>query len=115
MRHGNRTYGYVATIDLHPPTQREKNYVFLEKMRSQIQKGHLDVTRVLYLVDKIDREGFTVALRAVKTKDFLTAELAPIPWKALKEASSEILAKCKRVKSVYWDATPKPPATVEFE
>jgi len=54
-------------------------------------------------------------MRAVETRDFLTAEIAKIPHETLKAAAEEILEKCPEVVSVYYDITPKPPATVEYE
>jgi len=56
-----------------------------------------------------------VAMRAVETRDFLTAEIAKIPQETLKAAAEEILEKCSEVVGVYYDITPKPPATVEYE
>jgi GMP synthase (glutamine-hydrolysing) len=56
-----------------------------------------------------------VTLRAIKTRDFLTAEVVDIPWKILEKAAEKILEMCPKVSSVYYDITPKPPATVEFE
>jgi GMP synthase (glutamine-hydrolysing) len=54
-------------------------------------------------------------MRAVKTRDYLTAEVAEIPWETLESAAKEILKACKKVSAVYYDVTPKPPATIEFE
>jgi len=51
----------------------------------------------------------------VKTRDFLTAQSMEIPWSTLKETASRILDSCIEVSSVYYDVTPKPPATIEYE
>jgi GMP synthase (glutamine-hydrolysing) len=45
----------------------------------------------------------------------MTAEAPVIPWKVLDRVSSKILVECRNVSSVYYDLTPKPPATIEFE
>jgi len=56
-----------------------------------------------------------IAVRAVKTKDFITAEVADVPWSTLEETAHRILKDCPEVSSVYYDVTPKPPATIEME
>ncbi|MGB9853415.1 MAG: GMP synthase, partial [Candidatus Bathyarchaeales archaeon] len=50
-----------------------------------------------------------------QTKDFLTAQVSEIQWKTLDKAAAEILEKCQNVSAVYYDVTPKPPATIEME
>lgn len=57
----------------------------------------------------------TVALRAVMTKDFMTADWAPIPHDVLAKASARIVNEVKGVSRVVYDITTKPPATVEWE
>jgi GMP synthase (glutamine-hydrolysing) len=56
-----------------------------------------------------------VALRAIQTSDFLTAKVTEIPWSTLNETADKILDACGNVSAVYYDVTPKPPATVEME
>jgi GMP synthase (glutamine-hydrolysing) len=56
-----------------------------------------------------------VGLRAVQTKDFLTAEVSEIPWTTLCAIAGEIIKKCELVSTIYYDVTPKPPATIEME
>jgi len=74
------------------------------------------VTRVLYTVSETKKkQPYVIMLRAVETNDFLTAQVADISWETLKDAASRILAECKNVSSVYYDVTPKPPATIEME
>jgi len=58
---------------------------------------------------------YAVALRAVNTVDFMTAEFAEIPWKVLGKVSSRIVNEVKHVNRVLYDCTGKPPATIEFE
>ncbi|MEM1991003.1 MAG: hypothetical protein QW782_10290, partial [Candidatus Bathyarchaeia archaeon] len=71
---------------------------------------------ILYLVSEAERAGlYSIAIRAVKTEDFLTAEVAEIPWSCLRETAEEILNTCPEVSSIYFDVTPKPPATIEME
>ena len=58
---------------------------------------------------------YAVALRAVTTVDFMTAESAEIPWEVIGKATSRIVNEVKNVNRVLYDCTGKPPATVEFE
>ena len=58
---------------------------------------------------------YAVALRAVATADFMTAEAAPLPWEVLARATSRIVNEVPHVNRVLYDCTGKPPATVEFE
>ena len=58
---------------------------------------------------------YAVALRAVTTTDFMTAESAVIPWEIIGRATSRIVNEVKHVNRVVYDCTRKPPATIEFE
>ncbi len=58
---------------------------------------------------------YAVALRAVKTVDFMTAETAEIPWEVLQRVMNRIINEVKGVNRVVYDLTSKPPGTIEFE
>ena len=58
---------------------------------------------------------YAVALRAVTTTDFMTAEAAEIPWVLLQTVTSRIVNEVQHVNRVLYDCTGKPPATIEFE
>lgn len=58
---------------------------------------------------------YAIALRAVTTSDFMTAEAAQIPWEVLGVVTSRIVNEVKGVNRVLYDCTGKPPATIEFE
>lgn len=58
---------------------------------------------------------YAVALRAVNTIDFMTAEAAEIPFEVLQKVMSRIINEVKGVNRVFYDLTSKPPGTIEFE
>ena len=58
---------------------------------------------------------YAVALRAVNTVDFMTAEAAEIPYSVLQKVTSRIVNEVAHVNRVFYDCTSKPPGTIEFE
>lgn len=58
---------------------------------------------------------YAVALRAVKTTDFMTAEASDIPFSVLQTVMSRIINEVRGVNRVFYDLTSKPPGTIEFE
>ena len=56
-----------------------------------------------------------VAIRAVTTDDFMTADWAKIPYDILGKVSNRIINEVGRVNRVVYDITSKPPGTVEWE
>ena len=58
---------------------------------------------------------YAIALRAVTTSDFMTAESADLPWEVLGKVTTRIVNEVKGVNRVFYDCTGKPPATIEFE
>ncbi len=101
---------------------READAIF----REEIQRAKLDVQinqyfAVLTNMKTVGVMGdgrtydWAVALRAVTTEDFMTADWARIPYEVLDRVSSRIVNEVEHVNRVLYDITGKPPATVEFE
>jgi GMP synthase (glutamine-hydrolysing) len=115
---GKRSYGFVATVEATDEMGKPVDFGYdkLEAMRIEIQSNFPEVVRVLYKVaSREDDEGYLIAMRSVDTRDYLTARISTIPWKTLELAAQKILSTCPKVNGVYYDITPKPPGTIEFE
>jgi len=118
MKEGERRYGEILAVKaenaegliLTPSISK------LVLTQNNIIAENPSFTRVFYIAHEIgQRKPYAVAMRAVQTQDFLTAKVAEIPWTTLKETAQDITAACPSVSSVYYDVTPKPPATIEME
>jgi GMP synthase (glutamine-hydrolysing) len=115
---GERRYGKIAAITAqtlegsihHVPIDQ------LVTLQTKIITEHPSLTRILYAIQETSKkQPYVISLRAIQTRDFLTAEVSNIPWTTLSEAAVKILENCPKVSGVYYDVTPKPPATIEME
>lgn len=115
---GKRSYGEVAAIkaELGRGKIYETSVDNLVSLQTRLIKENPTLTRVFYCIQEAKRkQPYVVVTRAIETNDFLTASVAKTSWETLTETAKEILDKCTNVSSVYYDVTPKPPATVEME
>lgn len=95
-------------------------------LRDEIQKAglHNDIHQYFAVLTNIRSVGvmgdmrtydYTIALRAVTTDDFMTADFARIPYDLLAAISNRIVNQVKQINRVVYDVTTKPPATIEWE
>lgn len=102
---------------------READAIFREELENSLDRKSLPnqyfavITNLRSVGVKGDARtyGYTVALRAVDTDDFMTAKSTRIPFEVLERASSRITNEIKEITRVVYDITSKPPATVEWE
>ena len=103
-------------------TLREADFIF----RDEIAKAGLDGginqyfavltnTRSVGVMGDGRTYDYTLALRAVTTDDFMTADWARIPYDVLDRVSVRIVNEVKGINRICYDITSKPPATVEWE
>ena len=103
-------------------TLQEADAIFREELaRAQLKHtpdqyfAVLTDTRTVGVMGDARTYGYTVALRAVSTDDFMTAEWTRLPWELLARASGRITNEVPGVSRVVYDISSKPPATVEWE
>jgi len=108
---------------------RRADAIFIEELRSTIDpisgKSWYDLTSqaftVFLPVKSVGVMGdgrtydYVVALRAVQTSDFMTADWAELPYSLLKKVSSRVINEVRGINRVTYDVSSKPPATIEWE
>ena len=99
---------------------READAIFREEIGQLRMKVH-QYFAVLTNIKSVGVMGdfrtyeYTVALRAIRTSDFMTCEYAKIPYRILERVTSRIVNEVGGINRVVYDITGKPPATIEWE
>ncbi len=101
---------------------QEADYIFREEIvRAGAENGLGQYFAALTNMRSVGVMGdertydYAVALRAVTTSDFMTAESAELPWEVIGKVTTRIVNEVKGVNRVLYDCTGKPPATIELE
>ncbi len=101
---------------------RQADVIFLEELRAaELERRIGQAFAVLLPIQSVGvmGDGRTyenpIALRAVETDDFMTADWSRIPHEVLARASTRIINSVKGVNRVVYDITSKPPGTIEWE
>lgn len=108
---------------------RRADAIFIEELRNfkdvETGKSWYDLTSqaftVFLPVKSVGVMGdgrtydYVVALRAVQTSDFMTADWAELPYALLKKVSGRIINEVRGINRVTYDVSSKPPATIEWE
>lgn len=116
VRDNKRIYGNILAVSLLCNGVHMVPLDALIKMQKTIIEANPSVTRVLYLIhESAAKKPYSIIIRAVKTEDFLTADVMEFPWNCLIKCAEKILKDCPDISEVYYDVTPKPPATIELE
>jgi GMP synthase (glutamine-hydrolysing) len=110
IKNGKRVYSYPLCIESHV----ELSYDILKEIGSKIP-SKTSFSRVLYKVNsKVGSSKCIVAIRSVNSIDAITATVNEIPIRNVKRIANEIVKQCD-AREVFWDISPKPPATIEYE
>jgi GMP synthase (glutamine-hydrolysing) len=113
-----RIYGHMAGITFSREIKEEMDEIIVKLIAkcSRLVRDNSNYIRLLLEIKRIKkRKPYAAIIRAINTDKFLTAQPLKIDWKKLNSTSSKIIKQCTKVSAVYYDLTPKPPATIEFE
>ena len=101
---------------------READAIFLDELKRADLYNSVSQAFVVYLpvrsvgvVGDSRRYEHVVALRAVETKDFMTADWAALPHELLGHVANRIVNEISGISRVVYDVSSKPPATIEWE
>lgn len=101
---------------------READYIFRQELEKEMSKDQISQyfavltnNRTVGVMGDFRTYDYTLALRCVKTTDFMTADWVRIPYEILDIVSRRIVNEVKHINRIVYDITSKPPATIEWE
>lgn len=115
---GKRRYGEVIGIRVETMNGKlhQTPLQNIISLQARIITENPEVARVFYAIKEVsEKKPYVIGIRSVETKNFLEAKVSEIPWPTLEKIADGITKKCSDVSTVYYDVTPKPPATIEME
>ncbi len=115
---GKRRYGEIVGLKVQTVNGKVHQTAIqnMVSLQAKIVTERPAFARVFYAIkDLAEKKPFVIGVRSVQTKDFLMATVSEIPWATLSKVAEEIVQECPDVSAVYYDVTPKPPATIEME
>ena len=107
-------YIYREEVDAAARKYKEEHGVEAPWMPNQYFAALTNVRSVGVMGDERTYD-YAIAVRAVRTIDFMTAEAAEIPFAVLQTVMSRIINEVRGINRVFYDLTSKPPGTIEFE
>ena len=118
VKGGERRYGRIAGIKVETTNGRVHQPLIqnLLSLQARIITENPTLARVFYAVkNSAEKKTYVIGMRSVETKNFLKAQVSQIPWNTLNRIAKKVIDECLNVSTVYYDVTPKPPATIEME
>jgi len=117
MEGGRRRYGEVVGVKVQTMTGKihQISLQNIIALQARIITENPEITRVFYAIGDSTEKPYVIGVRSVETKDFLTAKVSEIPWTTLEKIATDVIKESPNVATVYYDVTPKPPATIEME
>ena len=104
---------------------RDADAIFREEVAKAVEAGLMEAPnqyfagltnmRSVGVMGDFRTYDYAIALRAVQTSDFMTAESSRIPWEVLEKVTNRIVNEVDHVNRVLYDCTSKPPGTIELE
>ena len=118
--------GIFGTVSMIPKEKadilRQADFIFRDEIAKAGEDKNLNQyfavltnTRSVGVMGDGRTYDYTLALRAVTTSDFMTADWARIPYEVLDKISVRIVNEVQGINRICYDITSKPPATIEWE